>query len=185
MLFKVELAAFERAYIGQMLVQNGARRWMFFIDSEKVEVVRSRHFIAEGEADTPAKTLYVAILKAFIVGRTIHREFISLSRPVREANPSASVVLAEVFNYVLEGKPSRALQSLRGLIVEEAEAAALRAGTPAPAIFQHTRVIPPDYVPSRDEARRQAGLAHEQRTLPPQITSTWTRDSVHRGLQRA
>lgn len=185
MLFKVELAAFERAYIGQTLVQNGAQRWMFFIESDVVEVVRSRHFMTKAEADTPAKMLYVAIFDAFVAGRAIDGEFINLSRPVREANPGAKPVLAEAFNYVLEQKPSRALQSIRGLIVEEAEAAASKAGTPLPALFQHTRVVPADYVPSRDEARRQADLPDEQRTLPREMTSTWTREAVRRRQERA
>lgn len=119
---RIELAPHERVIIGETSIRNGSRRTEFIIETQ-ARVLRERDIITAREADTPCKRLYLVLEAAYLSEdpATAEARFMALANEVMAAAPSTALVIADVFDSILEGNYYQALKRTKQLIAIEAE----------------------------------------------------------------
>lgn len=131
MALKVELRPAERIVIGTAVITNGDQRIRFFIEGD-APILREKDILTPGTADTPAKTIYLALQVMYLsgdIGRQ-HDVYFKLVSEFLAAAPSAMPVIADINNHILNDELYKALKAARRLIAYEAELVSHASGRP-------------------------------------------------------
>lgn len=120
MALKVELRPGERILIGDSVVTNGSQRTRFLIEGTS-PVLREKDIITAGQATSPAKRIYLAVLLMYTARdpSAHHETYFALVRDFLEAAPSAARQIEIINNQILTGEMYKALKSARQLISYE------------------------------------------------------------------
>jgi flagellar protein FlbT len=119
---RIELAPNERLILGSVSIRNGARRSDFVIETQ-TKVLRERDIITEREADTPCKRLYLALEAAYLSDDPVQSEaqFMARANEIMAAAPSATPLIAAIFDCILSGDYYKALKRGKKLVAYEKE----------------------------------------------------------------
>jgi flagellar biosynthesis repressor protein FlbT len=119
---KVELKPGERLILGESLVTNGEQRTRLLIKGH-APILREKDIMLPGQADTPAKRIYLAVQLMYTSQdpRNQHDVYFSLMRDLLRAAPSAWPHMTAICNHILAGEMYRALKSAKVLIAYEKE----------------------------------------------------------------
>lgn len=123
MALTVELKPNERIVIGTAVIRNGDTRSRFAIEGD-APILREKDIVTGATADTPAKTIYLAVQLMYLSGGDIsaaQSTYIPLIREFLAAAPSALAIVDEMSRHVLDGNLYRALRSAKALIAYEKE----------------------------------------------------------------
>ena len=122
MALKVELKPGERIIIGECVVTNDDQRTRLVIEGE-LPILREKDILTTGQADTPAKRLYLAIQLMYTARdpRAHHEIYFSLMRDILQAAPSTWRYFEAINNLILTGDLYKALKEARKLIAYEQE----------------------------------------------------------------
>jgi len=119
---KVELKPGERLILGECLVTNGSQRTRLLIEGQ-APILREKDIILPGQADSPAKRIYLAVQLMYTSrDPSVHHDaYFSLMRDLVQAAPSAWPHMVAVSNHILAGEMYKALKSAKALIAYEKE----------------------------------------------------------------
>ena len=123
MSLKVELKPGERIIIGTAVVRSGDQRVRFFIEGD-APILREKDIVTGSTADTPAKTIYLAVQLMYLKGGDIsgaREHYVPLVRDFLLAAPSALPLVDEINRYVLTGELYKALRAAKALVAYEKE----------------------------------------------------------------
>ncbi|MFZ5484207.1 MAG: flagellar biosynthesis repressor FlbT [Pseudomonadota bacterium] len=120
---QIELKPNEKMLIGGAVIQNGDHRCELMVLND-VPILREKDIIAESEADTPAKRIYLAVQLMYIDGERLaeyHQLYWGLVKDVVAAAPSALSYVDEMSHCILDGRYYQALKVASRLIQYEKE----------------------------------------------------------------
>ncbi|GAB3450434.1 flagellar biosynthesis repressor FlbT [Insolitispirillum peregrinum] len=122
---KLTLRPNEKVLVGTAVIANGPAKAEIVV-LNRVPVLRQKDIIAEDEADTPAKQLYVAILHMYVEPaeeRRYHKLYFHLLRQLIEMTVDVKIIdlMVDVSRRIVEGDHYRALKLCRKLIQYESE----------------------------------------------------------------
>lgn len=110
---RIELAPYEKIYIGRSVITNSHERAMFVVEGT-TPLLRGRDFFTSVPA-TPAEALYVVVQNAYLAETTCN-SLPSLQRLLRTIRAEHPSVAGAVDSSLVRGECYRALKSLRQLI---------------------------------------------------------------------
>lgn len=122
MSLKVELKPGERFILGESVITNGKHRSQIFIEG-KAPVLREKDIMTPETADTPCKTIYLAIQLMYLSPdpEPLLQQYHQLTIDVREAAPSTAEFIDRINNKILTGALYKALKEAKALIAYEGE----------------------------------------------------------------
>jgi flagellar protein FlbT len=122
MALKVELKPGERIIIGECVVTNDDQRTRLLIEGD-TPILREKDILPAGDADTPAKRLYVALELMYTARdpRAHHEIYFSLMRDILQVAPSTRSYFTTINNLILTGNLYKALKEAKKLIAYEQE----------------------------------------------------------------
>lgn len=118
MALKLSLKPQEKIFIGGAVVQNGETHVELNILND-VPLLREKDVIAEQEADTVCKKIYLCVQLMYMDRSNLHlyqQNYRNLIQEVMEAAPSATGYLAEINNNLACGRYYQALKCSRNLM---------------------------------------------------------------------
>lgn len=118
---RIELKPNERLIIGPCAIRNGPRRTAFIVETDH-KVLRESEILRESEADTPAKQIYVALQRAYVLDDPFDADtqFMGLAADVMAVAPSTRPYIAAIYERLTTGDRYRALKAARDLVAFEA-----------------------------------------------------------------
>ena len=123
MALKIILKAHERMIVGGAVMTNGNAKSEFVIENT-VPILRERDIMAEHDADTPCKRIYLVIQLMYVDEKNLldyHNTYWKLVRDVVDAAPRTLFLIDQISGQILEGKYYQALKLARKLIEHEQE----------------------------------------------------------------
>lgn len=123
MALTVELKPYERIVVGTSVIRNGDTRARFAIEGD-APILREKDIVTAATADTPAKTIYLAVQLMYLSGGDLaaaRSTYLPLVRDFLAAAPSALALVDEMSGHVLDGNLYKALRSAKTLIAYEKE----------------------------------------------------------------
>lgn len=120
MALKVELKPGERVLIGECVLTNGDQRTRFLIEGS-MPILREKDIMTQGNADTPAKKIYLAVQYMYTSRNPAHYHdgYFSLVRDIVQAAPSAWPFIENINNHILTGELYKALKQAANLVAYE------------------------------------------------------------------
>lgn len=117
---KLTLKPNEKVLIGTAVIANGPGKAEFVV-LNRVPVVRQKDIIAEEDANTPSKRLYIAILNMYINPeneRQFHPMYFALLRQMIDMTPDERLIdlVIDVSKRIIAGNHYQALKLCRKLI---------------------------------------------------------------------
>ena len=119
---KVELKPGERIIIGECMLTNGDQRARFMVKGS-APILREKDIMQAGQANTPAKRIYLAVQLMYTStgpGEQ-HDIYFSLVRDIVQAAPSTWPYVESINNQILTGNLYKALKESRKLVDYELE----------------------------------------------------------------
>jgi flagellar protein FlbT len=122
MALKVKLKPGERILIGEAVVTNDNTCIELLIEGS-APVLRENAIMTAGQADTPAKRIYLAVQLMYTTRdpRAHHEVYFALIRDIVQAAPSTWAYVESINNYILRDELYKALKQSRKLIDYEHE----------------------------------------------------------------
>ncbi|RJQ82977.1 MAG: flagellar protein FlbT [Desulfobacteraceae bacterium] len=123
MALKIVLKPHERMILGGAVVHNGATKAEFLVENN-VPILRQKNILAPGDADTPAKRIYMAIQLMYVDGENMvkhHKLYWELVRDFLAAAPSALGLIDRINEFILQARYYDGLKTARDLIDHEQE----------------------------------------------------------------
>jgi flagellar protein FlbT len=117
---KIELKPFERLIIGGASIRNGDRRASFILETN-TRFLRETDIIAEQDANTPCKRLYVALEFVYLSEdpRDAENIFVSLANEVMKAAPSTGPLIMRIHDCLSSKEYYHALKVAKELLAYE------------------------------------------------------------------
>jgi flagellar protein FlbT len=117
---KIELKPFERLIIGGASIRNGDRRASFILETN-TRFLRESDIIAEQDANTPCKRLYVALEFVYLSEDPSDAEnvFVSLANEVMKAAPSTGPLIMKIHDCLASREYYQALKVAKELLAYE------------------------------------------------------------------
>lgn len=120
---KLALKPGEKIVINQAVIVNGGQKSELILEN-KASVLRERDIMTEEKANSPAKRVYFAVQMLYLFpGNTsfYQEKFNSFTRDFIKAVPSASPIILEIGEGVIQGDLYGALKKCRKLMKYEDE----------------------------------------------------------------
>ena len=120
---KLSLKSGEKIVINQAVIVNGGQKADLVLEN-KASVLRERDIMTEDQADTPAKRVYFAVQMVYMFpGNTAYYQenFNTFTRDFIDAVPSATPIILEIGEEVIQGDHYGALKKCRKLMDYEGE----------------------------------------------------------------
>src|SRR5271156_1900459 len=120
MALKIELKPKERVMLGDCVVTNGEQRTRLTIEGS-APILREKDVMTLGEANTPAKCLYLAVQFMYLAKnpRDTFAIYRQLARQMLRAWPVAKTLIGRIDNQILKGDLYKALKEASKLIAYE------------------------------------------------------------------
>ena len=120
MALKIELKPDERILIGDCVITNAGKRTRLLVEGA-VPILRAKDIMSLGQADTPAKLIYLAVQFIYAAKRPRdhHALYFRLAAEFQKAMPGAKSFIESINNQILTGEPYKALKEARQLIAYE------------------------------------------------------------------
>jgi flagellar biosynthesis repressor protein FlbT len=117
---KIELKPDERILIGDCVITNAGKRTRLLVEGA-VPILRAKDIMSLGEADTPAKLIYLAVQFIYAAKRPQdhHALYFRLAAEFQKGMPGAKPFIESINNLILTGEPYKALKEARKLIAYE------------------------------------------------------------------
>ena len=123
MALKITLKPFEKIIIAGAVIKNGKVKSQLSIEN-KVPVLRQKDILAEKDADTPCRRIYLVIQLMYIDRsniKTYHHTYWDLVRELVDAAPSTLKWVDDISGYILADHYYKALKVAQKLIQYEKE----------------------------------------------------------------
>lgn len=120
---RLDLKPHEKLFVGGAVLVNGDSRSTFSVLND-VPILREKDILAEAEANTPCKRIYLSIQLMYMEPNGLacyHQVYWSLVREVIAAAPSTAEMIAAISEDVLAGRYYQALKLSAELIKYEKE----------------------------------------------------------------
>jgi flagellar protein FlbT len=123
MALKITLKPGERMIIGNAVLRNSDAKCDLMIEN-KVPILREKDIIGENEANSPARKIYFTIQLMYIDRDNLqrhHKAYWKLVHDFLDAAPSATVLIDQISDQILNDNYYKALKLAHGLIEYESE----------------------------------------------------------------
>ncbi|WP_243370213.1 flagellar biosynthesis repressor FlbT [Geotalea sp. SG265] len=123
MALKISLKPGERMIIGGAVIRNGAKATDFYVEN-KVAILREKDILAEQEATTPCRRLYLVIQLMYIDDGNLSNytgTYWELVKALVDAAPSMVPTLDRISEFLVGGNCYQALKLTQDLIDYEEE----------------------------------------------------------------
>lgn len=120
---RLDLKPHEKLFVGGAVLVNGDSRSTFSVLND-VPILREKDILAEAEANTPCKRIYLSIQLMYMEPNGLahyHQVYWSLVKEVITAAPSTAEMIAAISEDVLAGRYYQALKLTAELIKYEKE----------------------------------------------------------------
>ena len=119
---QIELKPNERILIGDCVITNAGKRTRLLVEGA-VPILRAKDIMSIGQANTPAKLIYLAVQFIYAAKRPQdhHALYLQLVAEFLKAAPSVKPFIDSINNRILTGEPYKALKEARKLIAYEKE----------------------------------------------------------------
>ncbi|GGA47598.1 flagellar biosynthesis repressor FlbT [Pelagibacterium lentulum] len=120
MALKVELKPGEKMIIGNCVITNSDQRTKLFLEGS-APILREKDILTPATADTPAKSVYLAIQIMYVDQSTekLQRNYFELVNDIIRAAPSTLPLIDQINNEILTGDLYKALKIAKKLIEYE------------------------------------------------------------------
>ena len=120
MALKIELKPNDRIMLGDCVLTNSGQRARLTIEGS-APLLREKDIMALGDADTPAKCIYLAVQFMYLAKKPsdTHAIYKQLARQMVKAWPKTEAQIARIDNQILNGDLYKALKEARKLIAFE------------------------------------------------------------------
>lgn len=120
MALKVELKPGEKLIIGTCVITNSDQRTRLFIEG-RAPILREKDILTPTTADSPAKSIYLAIQLMYIDGNVepLATKYFELVNEMVTAAPSTTPIVDQINNEILTGDLYKALKTAKKLIAYE------------------------------------------------------------------
>lgn len=120
MALKVELKPGEKMIIGNCVITNSDQRTKLFLEGS-APILREKDILTPATADTPAKSVYLAIQIMYVDQSTekLQRNYFELVNDIVRAAPSTLPLIDQINNEILTGDLYKALKIAKKLIEYE------------------------------------------------------------------
>ncbi|WP_404403210.1 flagellar biosynthesis repressor FlbT [Pelagibacterium halotolerans] len=117
MALKVELKPGEKMLIGNSVITNSDQRTRLYIEGS-APILREKDILTPKTADTPAKSLYLAIQIMYVEQNVekLQKSYFELVNDIVKAAPSTLPYIDQINNEILTGDLYKALRIARKLI---------------------------------------------------------------------
>ena len=136
---RIKLPSHDRIIINGAVLENAGDATTLIVHN-RVDILRRKEVMAEGEATTPARRIYYSLQCAYMFDEERSRYIthaLEFMKQYRDAAPSSANIIAEIAEEIEEGRLYGALKATNGLIDHENErlsvAGFVPSATPAPA----------------------------------------------------
>jgi flagellar protein FlbT len=123
MALKIVLKPGERIIISGAVITNGKTTAQFLVENQ-VPILRQKEIMAENEASTPCRRIYLVIQLMYIDAgnlATHHHTYWNLVRDVLTAAPSTLPMIDRISDHILNNRYYQALKLTKKLIEYEEE----------------------------------------------------------------
>ena len=118
----IDLKPGERVVVGQAIVTNDRQRTRLHIDGD-VPILREKDIIRPEDADTPCKSLYLAVQSMYLDSdpARLFNEYFELAKEIQGAAPSTTPLIFGINEKIIGGLFYKALKEAKRLVRYEAE----------------------------------------------------------------
>lgn len=123
MALKISLKPNEKMILGQAVITNGSSKAEFVVENN-VPILRQNDILSPGDADSPARRIYLAIQLMYVDEDQIashQKVYWQLVREFIDAAPSSLNLINQINELILKKKHYQALKTAQKLIVYEQE----------------------------------------------------------------